>query len=168
MPKATASAAAGGLSMPNDLHVLGRHLAFVHERGEECDRLEKHARASKDPVSATYFASARDFAYDEWFAAREAITWTRAGDLTGAAIQVAEAILRVEVYREAFPEKEETPQARDDYKAIVRLLFSVLLAVDARADVKLAEATYPGYGSENVNPWVDVESRLAGVKDAAA
>jgi hypothetical protein len=92
---------------------------------------------------------------------RDMIAAEKATSLTGAAIQLVEALNRVDLLG-----SEETAD-RAELRAVNRLLYSVLDVVDGFAHRKLTEIL-PGTDNRHLDPWRPVEERLEQIRAGAA
>lgn len=147
MPKPTAAANAATLLEESDeLLALGAHLGAAMRRAAE---QAKHLPSNRTADTAMQHT------LDEVTAVRDMITTVKATTLVGAAIQIAEALERLD---ELAAEIEswgtpETSNADPEIRAIYRTLYSALEAVEDFSGHKLDDAITPMFPNLYNNPW---------------
>lgn len=165
MPNDTVSATATGLPEGTDeVLALAARLGAAMRREEDLQVRASAAKRAKKLSAETYLDHAAEHSTDEIYALRDMIASVKATSLAGAAIQVAEALARVDMVWDQFPQEAETYRIKQDVRVINRLLYSVLDLVDGLAERKLAEIVTPEFGSPYLNPWVPVEARCGKLK----
>jgi hypothetical protein len=157
-----------GLGLPNETDevvALGARLGAAMKREDELEDKSIDAREKKDGSGKIYFDTAAVHSYDESCTIRDLIAITKAQTLSGAAIQIVEAMSRVDRIWDEFTEGAETPNNRRDKRAIERLLFSALDQIEEKIHRKVEELVHPNYPSRNLDPWIPVEERLKVIEE---
>ncbi|MBM0205670.1 hypothetical protein JNW90_23645 [Micromonospora sp. STR1s_5] len=135
----------------DEVVAIGKRLGVVYRRREHLERRQFETR--NDATPQTYFKEAAENASDIVNVLRDAISVVKATTPAGAAIQIAEAIARLDLLGDG--------SENGELRAVHRLLYSALDVVDGLADQKLAENVTPDYDNCHVDPWRPVEQRLA-------
>lgn len=166
MPNASVPAASEAVpaDMIDELLALGIRLGAAIREEENLQSRSGAARRAKKLSAETYLDHAAEHVSDEVYALRDMIASVKATSLAGAAVQLAEALARVDMVWDQFPQEAETYRIKQDVRVINRLLYSVLDLVDGLAERKLAEIVTPDFGSPYLNPWVPVEARCGELK----
>lgn len=135
----------------DEVVALGMRLGEAYRRR---DRLElRQTESRNDATPETYFKHAAQDASDIVNVLRDTISVVKATTPAGAAIQIAEALARLDLLGDG--------SNSGDLRAVHRLLYSALDVVDGLADRKLADNVTPDYDNRHVDPWRPVEQRLA-------
>ncbi len=153
-------------SSVGQVEALALDLAATLQRQDQFEGEMLAANASKDGTTQAYLQSALCDLADRNEMLREVIAGTRAVSLTDAAIQIAESINLLDLTIDGISDDAMTYQAKAQVRALNRLLYSALGAVDAAADRKIADIVpSPSFTNHNLNPWTPVEDRIRSVKD---
>lgn len=142
-------------------------------RLQAAQEMEAHCQSVKPAQGVSgvshriYFDCAAEHAGDEYTALQDMISFTKATTLTGAALQVVEALNVVSFIDDCFPQDAESYVVKRKFRALDRLLHSIFDVVDGLADHKLADVT-PSLLQSNLNPWTDVEARVADLQRGRA
>ncbi|MFP5077014.1 hypothetical protein ACLE20_06870 [Rhizobium sp. YIM 134829] len=131
---------AGGEAMPIDpVLAIARKLA----RADAFSRLAEQNKA-RERV---------DHQEDRRANLRDQLALVEATTLAGAAVQVAELLNLFDTFRDCIPYGDITSQVERDARAIVRLAFSAMTALESAAGVKVDALVYDGYAAYQRNPW---------------
>jgi hypothetical protein len=145
-----------GMSGADEAVALGKRLGDAYRRR---DHLEPWKfEVGSDPTPAIYFKNAAEDASDIVNVLRDTLCVVMATTLAGAAVQIAEAIARLDLLGEGSESSE--------LRAVHRLLYSALDVVGGLADRKLAEVVTPDFDNRHIDPWRPVEERLAPIEPA--
>lgn len=137
----------------DEVVALGKRLGDAYRRREHLEERQSESRNNVTPE--TYFKHAAEDASDIVNVLRDAISVAKATTPAGAAIQIAEAIARLDLLDDGSESSER--------RAVHRLLYSALDVVDGLADQKLANMVTLDYDNRHLDPWRPVEQRLASI-----
>jgi len=167
MPNNHVRAAAEG--MPNDdpAAKIGMELIASMARDEALQVASyEHKRSSNN-----LFDIAMEHEQDRSYALRDLLSTTKATTLTGAAFQLCEAVSRVDIIRDQYPEDAMGYRAKQDIRVVMRLLYSAIDVIDGLMSPKLTDLA-PTYLGANISPWNDpyeeTERRLRADEERAA
>lgn len=121
------------------------------------------AAAASDHSAESYRRLAEKEAVDEYYAMQDLLPFVKATTLTGAALQIAEAMNIVQRLMDDFETAGEAHRRK--HRAVDRLLWSALDVVDEAASLKLSDVHRHAV-SRCLNPWTSVEERIEMVRVA--
>ncbi|WEO64804.1 hypothetical protein [Rhizobium rhizogenes] len=135
---------------------LGRRLAAARQRHNELD--EKSLELpDRSHVASSIFDDAMHHEYDRECALRQFLSFERAESCAGAAIQVAECLVSLDMIWDQFPSESETFDVKQDYRRLNRLLFSVLRFLRQVAAQELGDCIDDTFR----DPWLSAEEAIA-------
>lgn len=165
MPRLSVAAISAALPEETDeVLALGARLGAAMRQEEDLLHRTSIAKQEKKYSAKVYLNGAAEHCADEIYTLRDMIASVRAKSLAGAAVQIAEALARVDLVWDQIPETHETYRVKQDMRAINRLLYSALGVVDNLAEQKLADVVTPDFGSRYCDPWQPVEERCNELK----
>ena len=135
---------------------LGRRLAAARRRHNELDE-KKLELPDKNHVASSIFDDTMDHQYDRECALRQFLSFERAESCAGAAIQISECIVALDMIWDQFPSESETFDVRQDHRRLNRLLFSVLRYLRQEAADELDECIEDSFR----DPWLSAEEATA-------
>ncbi|WP_182422312.1 hypothetical protein [Aureimonas sp. ME7] len=157
----TASAGAASLS-DSSCPVIGlaRLAAAFRTDWLSQDRRGRESRRALRVSEAGYYDEARENAHDGEDAVCDLISSTRAVSIEGAAVQIGLVINRLDEIFDFIP--DEFGHRRDLlHRRMARLLFSALSVVEQHSSESVAQLMWEGFPSSYLDPWVNVDERLA-------
>ncbi len=154
MNSASNSTATTGIANPCPVVVLAVKLCEQRNRYGE---LENGYNAEANGFQATYYEMARRHVDDIDSGLRDMITCTEAASLEGAAVQISEALSRVGIIAETISYDPEAAEQNKQVRAIDRLLYSALRALEEHCAVDLNEVLGGTVIHRNMDPWRPVE-----------
>lgn len=138
---------------------IGRQLGDAYREDEANQIAEAAARRAKDGSRECYAKNRQSHSWDCVEALRAMLSHRQATTLEGAAIQIAGATTIVDMIWDQFPEENETYQIKQDFRALVRLLYSALTAIDAVLLRKVDDLVCKDFGGQNyMSPFVSVDA----------
>jgi hypothetical protein len=108
-------------------------------------------------VASSIFDEAMHHEYDRECALRQFLSFERAESCAGAAIQVAECLVALDMIWDQFPSESETFDVKQDYRRLNRLLFSVLRFLREVAAHELDGCIDDTFR----DPWLSAEEAIA-------
>ncbi len=150
------------------LVAIGIRLGAALRREESLDSRHTKAKMAGKVSSESYLEDARKHAYDEICAQRSALSFLKATSLTGAALQIVEALNVSDLIWNNIPESSDFPRLDEYQREIERLLFSALGIVESVASQRVEDIVTRGYACCNTNPWLAPEDRCEEMMTEAA
>lgn len=145
---------------------LAKAIAAADARVQEYGKKGTQARKIKDGVAETYLENAERHACDQYYSLREGLSCHEATTMEGAMIQVAEAYNLVDRLWDIVPEGDHDREGKKIKRSIERLLISSLRMMERVAEKDLSSLGLACFRSAHLDPWEDVELRIAAVKKA--
>lgn len=135
---------------------LGLRMVVAHDGATEAFDRSAAAAQMGDVSRGIYLDSEAMRLADIEFAVRGMLAAVKAETLEGAAIQLSCALALVDEFRGS-----DSESTGSDGRAVQRLLYSALHAIDRHCDRPLKETFGSGVFSPNLDPWRSFEERFA-------
>lgn len=141
------------------LVAIGIRLGVVMSLEDDLDARANEAGKERRISAEIYLKKALKHAVDEKYIQRNALSCLKATSLAGAALQIVEAMNIVDLAWNSVAEGDDTIQLDRDKRAIERLLFSALNAVERLAGLRVDDIVSPSFVGRNLDPWLSVEDQ---------
>jgi hypothetical protein len=141
-------------------YVYGLQLGQVLDEAERLQELEYEATHADQSGSKVIYRKAEAHQSDISEALRGMIASVRATTLEGSAVQIANAISIVALIEDQYPEKAMTYKEKCQFRALDRLLFSALHAINEQTGGELAKLHSTFFGVGYCDPWRDTDETV--------
>lgn len=150
-----------GIANPCPVVVLAVELC--NQRNRYAD-LETSYYTDHKEFQAVYYEIAMRNVDDIDSGLRDMITCTEASSLEGAAVQISEALSRVNLIHEAISDGTEAFEQNKQVRAIDRLLYSALRALEDHCAIDLNKFLGGTMIHRNMDPWRPVEEVIEDIR----
>lgn len=141
-------------------YVYGLQLGQEMDEQERLQELEYEASHAKQHRPECIYTNAEAHQNDLVLALRDMISSVRATTLQGSLVQIAVAIDVMSSIDDQYPEEGKDYQVRCQFRAVGRLLFSAITALNDLAGGELTRLHKSHFGVSYCDPWKDPDEAV--------